>query len=202
MEKRRNILKSLLGLGGAAAVASAAGIDESKHTEPEAKYKAAGLQLFFAYRDTVINFNPNTGVGNHIGTVEGAFNGTSITNFQFIPTSQTTIKYDNRCLISDIDGNQILLRVVGTGQFITAPTDASNPLLGSLMSLGGPLVATMTVLSATGTFAFLVGRKFPCKMVASNAVLASAGVLGNVYGEVYSDSVGVLSAIIESQRQQ
>jgi hypothetical protein len=195
MEKRRNILKGLLGLGGVSAMAAKAATSDA---EPRAVFNS-GLQLFFAFRDTVINFNGNTGVGNHIGTVEGAITGTSITNFQFLPTSQNTIKYDNRCLISDLDGSQILFQVVGTGQFNTPLADAGNALLGNLMSLGGPLVATATVLQANGKFAFLVGRKFPCKMLAGNATNGSAGVLGNVYGEVYSDSVAVISNIVKNQ---
>ena len=182
MEKRRSFLRSLLGLGGLGAAGSAAGGD----------FSTSGLELFFAFRDTVINFNPSNGIGDHCGTVEGVISGTSITNFQFIPTSQTTIKFDNRCLITDLDGNQIIFQVVGTGSFIIPPpTDPSAPQLGNLMALGGPLVATFTVTVATGKYLFLVGRKFPGKMAASNVILSSAGVLGNVYGEVYSDNVGV-----------
>jgi hypothetical protein len=195
MEKRRSLLKALLSLGGLGVAAKAA------TREPQAVFNS-GLQLFFAFRDTVINFNFNTGVGDHCGTVEGVITGTSITNFQFIPTSQTTIKYDNRCLITDLDGDQIIFQVVGTGSFIVPPpTDPSSPL-GNLMSLGGPLVATFIVTVATGKYAFLVGRKFPGKMAASNVTSPSAGVLGNVYGEVYSDSVAVDAGTIQTLRQQ
>ncbi len=195
MQKRRSILRGLLGLGGLSAVAKASGEEE---LAPQAAF-GSGLQLFFAFRDTVINFNGSNGIGNHIGTVEGAITGTSITNFQFLPTSQTTISYDNRCLITDLDGDQIVFQVVGTGRFLAPPlSDPNQKTLGNLMTLGGPLVATMTALSASGKYAFLVGRKFPCKMAASNAFNPSNGVLGNVYGEVYSDSVGVLASTIKS----
>jgi hypothetical protein len=191
MQKRRSILRGLLGLGGLSAVAKASGDEKA---EPRAAF-GGGLQLFFAFRDTVINFNGSNGIGNHIGTVEGAITGTSITNFQFIPTSQTTITYDNRCLITDLDGDQIVFQVIGTGRFLAPPlSDPANKTLGSLMSLGGPLVATMTAIQASGKYAFLLGRKFPCKMAASNAANPSNGVLGNVYGEVYSDSVGVIAS--------
>jgi hypothetical protein len=193
MQKRRNVLAGLLGLGGLSAVAKAA------TSQPDAVY-SSGPQLFFAFRDTVINFNGNTGVGDHCGTVEGEITGTSVTNFQFIPTSQTTITYNNRCMISDINGDQMIFQVVGTGQFIVPqPTDPSSTL-GSLIALGGPLVATFTVTVATGVYEFLVGRKFPGKMAAQNVVNPSSGVLGNVYGEVYSDSVGVISAAIRQNR--
>ena len=193
MEKRRNILKSLLGIAGFGAVANAA-VPENA-AAPQARFNG-GLQLFFAFRDTVINFNPSTGIGDHIGTVEGVITGTSMTNFQFVPTSQTTIKYDNRCLISDLEGDQILFQVVGTGSVIVSPpVDATTPL-GSLMAFGGPLEATFTVLKATGKYLFLIGRKFPGKMMASNTVSVSPGVIGNVYGEVYSDTVGVIQSAI------
>jgi hypothetical protein len=193
MANRRNLLTGLLGLGGLVAVGSAAetgsSVAETTSDSGANAVFANRLQLIFAFRDTVINFDGNTGVGDHIGTVEGAIVGTSITNFQFIPTSQTTIKFDNRCLISDIDGDQIIFRVVGTGRFIIPPpTDTTSPL-GNLAGIGGPLVATFEALQGTGKYAFLVGRKFPGKMIATNAAKPSAGVLGNVYGEVYSDVI-------------
>ena len=195
MQTRRSILAGLLGLAGLSSVAKAAG------DEPQQAF-GGGLQLFFAFRDTVINFSGTTGVGDHSGTVEGAIVGTSITNFQFIPTSQTTIQFDNRCLITDLDGDQILFQVLGTGRFLAPPLiDASNTLLGNLMSLGGPLVATFIALQATGKYAFLIGRKFPGRMAASNVTNASSGVLGNVYGEVYSDAVGVLQRQIQGASQ-
>jgi hypothetical protein len=190
MAKRRNILAGLLGLGGMSAMAKAA----KTEMEDRAVFNS-GLQLFFAQRDTVINFGADF-VGNHIGTVEGAITGTSIVNFQFVPTSQNTIKFDNRCLIQDIDGDQIVFQVVGTGRFVEPVVDSTSTLLGSLMALGGPLVATYVALKATGKYAFLVGRRFPCKMAASNCVRASAGVQGNVYVEVYSDNVSVLASAI------
>lgn len=192
MANRRNILKGLLGFGGAAAIGKAAEL------RPDAVF-SSGLQLFFAMRDTVINFNGATGVGNQLGTTEGVITGTSITNFQFIPTSQTTIKYDNRCVVSDLDGDSIIFDVNGTGQFLVPPpTDVDNPLLGNLIALGGPLRATYTAIIATGKYAFILGRKFPGKMMAVNAVQNSAGVLGQVYTEVYSDTVSILARQIKA----
>lgn len=191
MENRRKILTRFLSFGSAIVVADAAEL------QPQTVYNS-GLQLFFAHRDNVITFDTNTGIGCHVGTVEGAITGTAITNFQFIPTSQTTIRFDNRVLISDIDGDQIIFSHVGTGRFIVPPPlDTTSPL-GNLMSLGGPLVGTYTALHGTGKYAFLVGRKFPVKMMASNAARPSAGVLGNVYAEVYSDNVAVVTAAIKA----
>jgi hypothetical protein len=191
MSNRRNVLAGLLGLGGLSAIGRAEDREEAVFN--------SGLQLFFAQRDTVINFDASTGIGNHIGTVEGAITGTSIVHFQFIPTSQTTIKYDNRAMITDLDGDQIIFQVVGTGRFIIPPpVDTTSPL-GNLLALGGPLVATYTAIVTTGKYVFLQGRKFPCKMAATNTTKPSAAgaVLGNVYVEVYSDSVGVFTQDIK-----
>jgi hypothetical protein len=190
MSNRRSMLAGLLGLGGLSAVAKA--------TEHGDAVYASGLQLFFAQRDTVINFNGGTGVGNQLGTVEGTITGTSITNFQFIPTSQTTIKFDNRCVVSDLDGDSIIFDVNGTGSFLVPPPSDPNNALGNLISLGGPLRATYTAIITTGKYAFLQGRKFPAKMMAVNAVNNSNGVLGQVYVEVYSDSVGVVASMIRA----
>ena len=92
--------------------------------------------------------------------------------------------------------------MIGTGRFVEPLGDTTLPLLGNLMALGGPLVATYVALKATGKYAFLVGRRFPCKMAASNCVKASSGVQGNVYVEVYSDSVSVLAEAIRSYPRQ
>jgi len=190
MQQRRNLMKGLLGLGGLSGLSALA-----KGASPD--LVASQQTLFFKYRDTVINFNGSTGVGDHCGTVEGEIQGTSVTNFQFIPTSQTTIQYNNRMLITDLDGNQMIFQVQGTGIFIVPPPTDSSSTLGNLMALGGPLVATATVTVATGIYEFLLGSKFPVKMAACNVTNPSTGVLGNVYGEVYVNSVGITAALAE-----
>jgi hypothetical protein len=190
MFNRRGVLARLLGAGGLSALAKVKAADE----RPDEAFNG-GLQLFFAQRDNVTAFNPSNGLGTQVGTTEGTITGTSITNFQFIPTSQTTIKFDNRCLITDTDGDSIIFDVLGTGSFlIPAPSDP-NSTLGNLLALGGPLVATYTALIATGKYAFLVGEKFPAVFSAENAVGGSSGLLGTVYVEVYSNNVGVVSSI-------
>ena len=193
MNNRRRILAGLLGWTGLSAVSKAAPAE----AKPDAVVIDSGLQLFFVQNDTVIAFNGATGAGQQVGNVLGVLGGTSITNFQFIPLSQTAIKFDNRCLITDTDGDQILFRVVGTGEFIVPLTDTTTPL-GTLMSIGGPLVATYICLQGSGKYAFLVGREFPCKMAATNSASPSAGVLGNVYVEVYSDNVAAVAAAARS----
>lgn len=180
MTKRRNLLAGMLGAAGlsqAATVKSASAGDEA-----EAR-SGSGLPILFTHRDTVVDFNPVTGIGTHVGTVEGRIKGVALTNFQFIPTSQTEIKFDNRCLITDLDGDQLLFRVVGTGKFIVPPLGDSSPL-GALMGLGGPLTATYECTNASGKYAYLVGRKFGARELAANP---AKPLPGQVYVEVYAD---------------
>ncbi len=197
MSSRRNVLARLLGLGGLSALTKAGAAEQS----PEAVF-SGGLELFFAQRDNVTAFNPGNGLGTQIGTTEGVITGTSITNFQFIPTSQTTIKFDNRCLVTDTSGDSIIFDVNGTGQFLIPPPSDPNSSLGNLLALGGPLVATYTVISATGIYAFLVGQKFPAAFSAENAVGGSSGLLGTVYVEVFSNTVGIASATIRKAKAE
>jgi hypothetical protein len=84
--------------------------------------------------------------------------------------------------------------------FIVPPASDPSVTLGNLMSLGGALVATFTVTVATGKYVFLIGREFPGKMAAANITNPSSGVLGNVYGEVCSDTVSVDASLIRSHR--
>lgn len=190
MSNRRSMLAGLLGLGGITAVAQGA------RNHEEAVFNS-GLQLFFAQRDAVINFDVNTGIGDHIGTVEGAIVGTSIVNFQFIFTSASTIKFDNRTLITDLDGDQIIFSYIGTGKFNPPPVDTTSPL-GNLLALGGPITATYKAIVTTGKYVFLQGRSFPVKSIATNAARPAPGYLGNVYLECYSDSVGVIASTIKN----
>jgi hypothetical protein len=182
METRRSLLPGLLGLAGLGVIAKA---DDDQNGE--------ALGLLFAIRNTVINFSLATGVGNDLGTVQGLISGTLLQNFQFIPTSANTIKFDYPALFTDLDGDQIVFEVVGTGSFIVPLSDPANPLLGNLMSVGGPFVATFTVIRASGKYKFLMNTKFPAKLVASNTTNISNGVFGAVYGEVYSDKIDLIA---------
>jgi hypothetical protein len=181
MQQRRNILAGLLGAFGAGKVAKAAGGSDLER-------KLFEIPLFFTQRDTVVDFQPATGLGLQVGTVEGLIAGTSILNFQFIPISQTEINFDNRALITDLDGDQIIFRNAGRGRFIVPPlSDASSPL-GNLMGVGGPLTGSYEAIRASGKFEFLIGRKFPYRSIATNPV--RPGFPGQVYVEVYSDIIG------------
>ena len=118
--------------------------------------------------------------------------GTLLQNFQFIFTSPTTVQTpSDRGLFTDLDGDQILFKYAGTGTFITPLSDPSSPF-GNLMNVGGPFKVTYTVLNATGKYKFMIGMAFPGKIVATNAVNSSPGVLGSVYAEIYSNNAKAL----------
>jgi len=177
------MLKALLGLGGISQVATTAA------SQGKAAVTGSAPNVIFTQRDTVVDFNPGTGVGLQVGTVDGRIVGTSVVNFQFTPVSQTDITFDNRVIITDLDGDQIIFRNVGSGKFIVPPLSDSTSPLGNLFGLGGPLSGTYNCLKASGKYAYLVGRVFPYRSVATNP--ARAGFPGQVYVEVYADRFDV-----------
>jgi len=175
MTQRRKFLGAALAvLGVAKTKASAATQGNSAERGPE---------LLFVQRDTVIAFDPGTGLGTQVGTTDGKILGTSIMNFQFTPLSQVDIKFENRTLITDLDGDQILFRYTGTGRFITPLGDSSA--VGKLMGIGGPLSGTYECIQASGKWGYLVGRKFGTRSAATNPANPGPGC---VYVEVYTDT--------------
>jgi len=176
MTRRRSILTGLLGFAGLSSAKAADASDDGGASD-----------LFFSYRNLVINFNLSNGIGSDIGTVDGLLKGTILQNFQFLFTSATTVQtLSDRGLFTDLDGDQILFKYFGTGNFIAPLSDPSSPL-GNVMSVGGPFKITYAVLNASGKYKFLIGQAFPGKIIATNAVSSSPGVLGSVYAEIYTD---------------
>lgn len=172
MTQRRKFLATTLGLLGIAKAPALA--DEEKNAD--------GPDILFVHRDIVVDFNPGTGLGTHLGTCQGRITGTTIVNFQFTPVSQTDITFDNRVLITDLDGEQILFKQTGGGRFITPLRDTS--INGNLMGTGGPLSGIYECTQASGKWGFLVGRKFSHRTIATNP---SKPLPGCVYVEVYND---------------
>lgn len=129
-------------------------------------------------QDVVTVFNFATGHGQHVGTVTGIISGTSIVDFQYIPTGPTTIDFDNKVVITDLDGDQLSIRNQGTGRLVV-PIDAT------IFGWGGPLTGTYQVLSGTGKFVSWIGKTYPYRGVSGNPV----GGLGTVYAEVLSTVV-------------
>src|SRR5258708_9411442 len=126
MQKRRNMLKAWLGRGGISQVAANADISKP------AGSTSSGPVVIFTQRDTVVDFNPGTGIGLQVGTVDGRIVGTSVVNFQFTPVSQTDITFDNRVIITDLDGDQVIFKNGGTGKFLGPPLSDSTSPLGNL----------------------------------------------------------------------
>ena len=138
--------------------------------------QAKPFKVLFTQQDYVTAFNLATGAGQQVGTVTGKISGTSIVDFQYTPTGPTTFNFDNKVVITDLDGDQLRIRNQGTGSFI-APIDPS------VFALGGPLEGTYEVLNGTGKYSSWVGEIFSCRAVLSNPVSG----LGTVYVEVLSN---------------
>lgn len=184
MNKRRSFLTGLLGLAGLSSVKEAAADDGG-----------GSGQLLFKYRNVVTKFSPTappsatiTFAGADLGTTEGVLLGTILQNFTVTVNTTTgaaTTGPDNG-LFTDIDLDQISFEYQGTGQFLPP-----IPNLNGEMSAGGSLAVTYRVLNASGKYKFLIGRQFPAKVVATNALPSnvSGGVFGSVYAEVYAPDV-------------
>jgi len=182
MNGRRSILTGLLGFAGLSTARNASANEGEGLGQGDS-------QLLFSYRTLVINFNLSNGIGSDIGTTDGVLKGTLLQNFQFLFTSATTVQTpSDRALFTDLDGDQIIFKYAGTGTFIAPLSDPNSPL-GNLMNVGGPFHVTYTVLNASGKYTFLIGQAFPGRIVASNAVSSSPGVLGSVYAEIYSNDL-------------
>jgi hypothetical protein len=176
MQNRRSLLGSLLAMAGLGA----------KRQAKAATPVDAGNQLglLFIQQDNVLSFPP-TGDGVRVGTATGRLNGTTIQNFQFLPVPPPAFQADDLCLLSDIDGDQIIFRAQVTGRFLAPPLSLANNPLGNLFAAGGPFTGTYTVVAANGKYSYLMGRVFPCKGLGSNP--AKGNFLGTVYVEVYLD---------------
>jgi hypothetical protein len=139
--------------------------------------------LLIAQRDEVQAFNLATGIGYQVGTTTGSVVGTSYVAFHFTITGPPgangalPISFDNKVIITDLDGDQVFFDNKGTGAFhVGLPGD---PFAGS----GGPLTGTYVVTGGTGKFAkWKVGTTFDYRAIATNP--PQAGALGNVYVQV------------------
>jgi hypothetical protein len=76
------------------------------------------------------------------------------------------------------------------GRIVTplrAPVNAVNTGR-DLIGLAGVFTGTYEVVDATGKYKGLLGRKFPCKGMASNVVRGTLQPFGGSYTEVYEDT--------------
>jgi hypothetical protein len=152
--------------------------------------------ILFILRDKITRFDIPGGLGLQVGTATGKINGASITVFKFDFSAFPAFTVNNRAGITDIDGDQIIFKVVGSGQFglplvdPTIPGDTTAPPTQVLGGIGGPVSGTYEVVAASGKYAkaFHLGQKFPFKAVSYNPNPASVGTdpFGTTYVEVYS----------------
>jgi hypothetical protein len=148
---------------------------------------AFGPKLLFVQQDQVTAFPPD-GSGLREGTVRGAITGTSVTNFQFIPTGPTEFFSDELSLFTDVDGDQILFHVKIDGRFVTPLTGdpvADFPGRENLSLIAGIFSGVYEAVKATGKYQALLGRKFPAKGIATTPARNPA--IGASYMEIYSD---------------
>jgi len=169
---------------------------------------AKNSNVLFLQQDRIVTFDltppvsvqPLGGaVGAQVGTAIGAINGTSVVNFKFTFTTNPFVRplsfaFDNRVGITDIDGDQIIFKNVGTGQFnpplldpsLGNPGDAPYQVFGN--AAGGPLTGTYQVVATSGKFSQLyrIGQVFPYHAVMFNPATPPAppGTTGSSYVEV------------------
>ncbi len=160
------------------------------NAEPEGS--SFGLTLF-TQKDLVQAFDLQTGKGYQIGTATGIISGTTFVEFQFVPTGppvgdKLPITFQNKVIITDIDGDQIFFDNNGTGSF-----HLGIPGFG-FQGFGGPLIGTYVVTDATGKYQskhgsyhrWAVGSTFKYRAITTNPPSPPGG-LGTVYVEIYRE---------------
>jgi hypothetical protein len=139
--------------------------------------------ILFTQQDAVQAFDLVTGKGFQIGTATGIISGTTFVEFQFAPAGPPVgdvlpISFQNKVIITDIDGDQISFDNNGTGSFhLGVP---GFEFKGS----GGPLTGTYVVTGGTGKYeSWTVGSTYRYRAIMTNPPAPPDG-LGNVYVEI------------------
>lgn len=165
------------------AAAAAAAILASMIAPGASAQDPRSAHVLLTHRDTVQAFDLVSGEGYQTGTVTGLVNGTSFVEFHFAPAGPPVgdvlpITFQNKVIITDIDGDQLRFDNDGTGSFhLGVP---GFPFQGS----GGPLRGTYVLTSATGKYSdWKVGTTFSYRAIATNPPNPPGG-LGTVYAEV------------------
>ena len=137
----------------------------------------------FTQQDAVQAFNLVTGEGFQIGTATGIISGTTFVEFQFAPAGPPVgdvlpVSFQNKVIITDIDGDQIFFDNNGTGSFHLAVPGFE--FKGS----GGPLTGTYVVTGGTGKYhSWTVGSTYEHRAIWTNPS-SMPDTLGNVYVEI------------------
>lgn len=145
--------------------------------------KKQDAPVLFTQQDVVTVFAgppPSSPFGVRVGTVQGAINGTITVNTLLTPSPPgAAFTGDDRALMVDTDGDQIVFKVISTGKFIQAltsppndpppgrPADFIQPTPWSAqLTFGGAFTCTYTVIQGTGKYANLTGATFQGKGIA------------------------------------
>ena len=148
--------------------------------------------LLFVQQDVLPSFGQQVGV--RLGTVRGLISGNITTNFYFtVPPPQTppggAFVADDKSLIIDPDGDQILFKVhsEGNATFDTLSFPDINPFRA-------PFLATYTATDATGKFLKYKNLVFPARGSGVISTLIVVGAVpgtpvGTVYVEVSRNAI-------------
>ncbi len=126
------------------------------------------------------------GSGFQTGTAIGKISGTSFVSWTFKTTSPieddvATISFNNTVIITDLDGDQITFKHVGTGLFHFAFVEEA------FRGTGGTLTGTYEVTGGIGKYESWIGNKYDYRGVATNPPADLAAAFGTVYAEIYSN---------------
>lgn len=153
--------------------------------EPDEREEHSTL-ILFTQQDTVQAFDLATGKGSQTGTATGIISGTTSVDFQFAPAGPPVgdvlpISFQNKVIITDIDGDQIFFDNNGTGSFHLGIPGFE------FKGTGGPLTGTYVVTGATGKHqGWTVGSTYKYRAIYTNPP-APPGALGNVYVAISRD---------------
>jgi hypothetical protein len=148
---------------------------------PPAARAQGNVRILFTQQDTVQAFDLTTGKGFQIGTAVGAIAGTTFVAFQFAPSGPPVgdalpITFQNKVIVTDIDGDQVFFDNNGTGTFHLGGLD--------FRGTGGPLAGTYVVTGGTGKYQqWKIGTTFAYHAIATNPP-SPPGALGTVYVQV------------------
>jgi hypothetical protein len=139
-------------------------------------------RVLFTQQDAVQAFDLLTGKGYQVGIATGEVAGTTFVEFQFTPAGPPSgdslpITFQNKVIITDIDGDQIFFDNEGTGSFHLGIPGAD------FLGTGGPLTGTYVVSGGTGKYqGWTVGSTYRYRAIYTFPPLS--GKLGNVYVEI------------------
>jgi hypothetical protein len=146
-------------------------------------------------REKITRFDLS-GLGLRAGTASGKINGASITTSKFVTSGFPLFTTNDRVGITDTDGDQIIFRVLGNGQFInpvidpTVPGDTTAPPTQVLGGTGSTVSGIFEVVATSGKYTRLYkfGERFEFKSVMynPNPAAADADPFGAAYTEVFS----------------